>query len=61
MSARIMDQIGMTTLEFLSCLPYAKAKGMQKDNFRLFLTHGPVFYTIHFVLFYLEQKLQCSL
>jgi len=56
-----MDQIGMTTLEFLSCLPYAKAKGMQKDNFRLFLTHGPVFYTIHFVLFYLEQKLQCSL
>jgi len=61
MSARIVDKIGMTTLKFLICLPLSKAKGMQKDNFRLFLIHGPVFYIAHFVLFYLEQKLQCSL
>jgi len=51
-----MDQIRMTTLKFLSCLPLAKAKGMQKDNLRLFLTHVPVSYITHFVLFYLEQK-----
>lgn len=61
LSAGIMDRIGMTTLKFLSCLPLTKAKGTEKDNFRLFLTLVPVFYITHFVLFYLEQKRQCSL
>jgi hypothetical protein len=56
LSAGIMDQIGMTTVNFLSYLSLAKANGMQKDNFRLFLAHVPLFYITHFLLFYQEQK-----
>jgi hypothetical protein len=58
LSAGIMDQIGMATVNFLRYLSLAKAKGMQKDNFRLFLTYKyvPLFYITHFQLFYQEQK-----
>lgn len=50
-----MDQIGMTAVNFLSYLSLAKAKGMQKDNFRLFLTHVSLYYITRFLLFYQEQ------
>ena len=48
----------MTTVKFFGCLPLAKARGKQKDNFRVFLIDVPLISVTHDVLLYcLEQKM----
>jgi hypothetical protein len=49
--------VGMTTVKFFSRLSLAEARGTQKENFCLFLNTVPFIYIIHYVLFYLQQKM----
>lgn len=47
----------VTTLKFVSCLPLAKASGVQMDTFRLSLNSVTHMCVTHYVFFLAKKKL----